>query len=369
MGLIKQTDYQYYKNSQKFTATSNQTEFLLTFNPLPALKADFLVYVNDVEVDDDIYSYSNTGGNAGKVIFTSGRTADDKVEIVLHKTNAGNYRYIKLKDIINNFMMSYVGQDKVIPRIKRTDVVYHAKRGIQEFAYDISRVEKIQEVEVPDTLSIVMPKDFVNYVQISRVDSLGVEHPLIPARFTSNPHQSILQDDEYKYLYDNDDSVLTGSPEISKRFRDADQVRLTGLIENDDDFDIDRMRERIMEFGGRFGLVPELTQKNGTYLIDEANGIINFSADLVSTIVTIKYISDGLGTDDEMQIHKLAEDAIYKYIIHAVASTRTNFPEYLVMRFKKEKFAAMRTAKLRLSNIKPHELAQVMRNKSKQIKH
>jgi len=46
-----------------------------------------------------------------------------------------------------------------------------------------------------------------------------------------------------------------------------------------------------------------------------------------------------------------------------------NIPEYVVARFKKEKFAAIRTAKLRLSNLKSEELAQVMKNKSKQIKH
>ena len=38
-------------------------------------------------------------------------------------------------------------------------------------------------------------------------------------------------------------------------------------------------------FGKRFGLIPELTQKNGTFVIDETNGVINFSSDLVGVIV------------------------------------------------------------------------------------
>ena len=41
----------------------------------------------------------------------------------------------------------------------------------------------------------------------------------------------------------------------------------------------------------------------------------------------------------------------------------------MVVRFKREKFAETRKAKLRLSNLKSEELAQVMRGKSKQIKH
>jgi len=363
MGLLTQTDFQYYNNSEKFTATASQTVFTLTFDPLPSAEADFLLFIDDVEAADSLYTYNSSNG---QITFSSGRTAGEIIEVKLKKSNAGNYRYIKLKDIVNNFIMAYVGEDKVIPKMKRNDVLYFAKRGIQEFSYEISRVEKIQEVEIPDTLSITMPKDFVNYVQISRIDDIGVEHPLVPARFTSNPSESVLQDNDYNYLFDSNDSLLTGSAEISKRFREASDADITN---NDPTNDNDINHERITAFGKRFGLIPELTQKNGTYVIDELNGIINFSSDLVGTIVTIKYISDGLGTDDEMQVHKLAEDAIYKYIIHSVASTRTNYPEYLVMRFKKEKFAAMRNAKLRLSNLKVHELAQVMRNKSKQIKH
>ncbi len=41
----------------------------------------------------------------------------------------------------------------------------------------------------------------------------------------------------------------------------------------------------------------------------------------------------------------------------------------MVARFKKEMSAAKRNAKLRLSNIKIEEITQVMRGKSKQIKH
>jgi len=70
-----------------------------------------------------------------------------------------------------------------------------------------------------------------------------------------------------------------------------------------------------------------------------------------------------------MIVHKFAEEAMYKCIAHAILATRANTPEYLVNRFKKEKFAAKRVAKLRLSNIKIEELSQILRGKSKQIKH
>ena len=83
----------------------------------------------------------------------------------------------------------------------------------------------------------------------------------------------------------------------------------------------------------------------------------------------LDYISDSLGTDGEMQVHKFAEEAMYKCIAYAILSTRINVQEYIVQRYKKERFAAIRTAKLRLSNIKLEELTQILRGKSKQIKH
>jgi hypothetical protein len=70
-----------------------------------------------------------------------------------------------------------------------------------------------------------------------------------------------------------------------------------------------------------------------------------------------------------MQVHKFAEEAMYKWITHAILSGKANIPEYQVNRFKRERFAAIRTAKLRLSNIKLEEITQILRGKSKHIKH
>ena len=80
-------------------------------------------------------------------------------------------------------------------------------------------------------------------------------------------------------------------------------------------------------------------------------------------------MSDGLNIDGDSKIHKFAEEAMYKSIALAIMSAKTNIPEYQINRLKKEKKAAMRTAKLRLANINIEDLTQVMRGKSKQIKH
>ena len=121
--------------------------------------------------------------------------------------------------------------------------------------------------------------------------------------------------------------------------------------------------------GGRFGLDPQYAQTNGSYYIDCQEGKIHFSSNLSGKTVILKYISDSLGKDHEMQVHKFAEEAIYKWIAYGCIAARVDVPEYVIRRYKKEKFAETRKAKLRLSNIKLEEITQIFRGKSKQIKH
>lgn len=366
MAFITETAYQYYNTSQKFTATANQTLFDLTFDPLPSAESKFTIFINGSEIDDDLYTYNNS---TGRITFSLGRAAGEVVLVKLKQQKLGSYRYISLTDIINNYIIAYVGDGKLITNTKRGEVLFHAKRGIQEFSYDVSRVEKIQEVEVGPSLSVPMPQDYVHYVRFSHVDDAGIEHIIYPSRYTSKPSESILQDSDYNYLYDNDDSLLTGTPVTDTRFQAFDIKNINGAVSNEDvSYDADRNSERIIEFGKRFGLDPEIAQKNGVFVINEANGSIGFSSDLSGKVITIKYVSDGMGTDDEMKIHKFAEDAIYKYITYGIASAKSNFPEYIINRFRKERRAAMRNAKLRLSSLKLGELTQVMRGKSKIIK-
>ena len=148
--------------------------------------------------------------------------------------------------------------------------------------------------------------------------------------------------------------------------------------------------------GERYGLDPQHAQVNGSFYIDCSNGIIHFSSNLSGETIILHYISDGLAQqivckettvwDPERKawvkgpitcdtngveplIHKFAEEAMYKWIIYGCLSARLNVPEYIIARFKKEKFAETRKAKLRLSNIKLEEITQILRGKSKQIKH
>tara|TARA_R110000787_G_scaffold166778_3_gene279775 strand:+ start:739 stop:2202 length:1464 start_codon:yes stop_codon:yes gene_type:complete len=468
----------------------------------------------------------------------------------------GGYQFTSLLDIINQFIVAYVGESKIIPKVSKLDVAFHAQRALQELSFDTLKSFKAQQIEVPPSLQMTLPHDYVNYTKLSWVDSSGIKHPLYPTSSTSNPFQ-IRQEDDGSYSFPEEaeevvnggfDSDLenwitalpashqgstiasvaqaSGTLSFNHRTRSShgstnwghimyayqeidvsdksfvdlsadgtavDMTNGTGTIrvglttqlpdsetknipppsaypqsnnvfpslydiptvsgevgyiewttttnttskeilnidvsqhdiiyvvvvsfhdytaaeavltatnsidnisvtnnlvsttlshplnqgvnsstwnnykagtpsENQDDYQDDTYWP--ME-GSRYGLDPQHAQANGSYFIDQRLGKIHFSSNISGKTVILDYISDSLGTNAEMQVHKFAEEAMYKHMVHAIVST-SSWGQQLVPRLTKEKFAAIRKAKLRLSNIKLEELTQILRGKSKQIKH
>jgi len=414
----------------------------------------------------------------------------------------GDYQFVTLDHIMGGFMVSYVGESKLINKVSRTDVQFHAMRAIQEFSYDVFRSFKSQEIEVPNTLKMILPQDYVNYTKITTSGSDGIQRNLYPTGKTSNP-LAIVQDTDGSYTFSgtgvssfrqieitvpSGDSITDGdfielafvdstgadnslfiifstnssnidgsnpaanidnprffvdasssvsaellatrlsfqinntgyftstsnvsasgkvvvtyktipssfSNEGAKQASDgAAQTRtpisnVTSVVDNltlqadsdtwtnfkthtsdyvdsaRDDYETDD--EIIHQFGRRYGLDPQYAHQNGTFYIDQRTGFIHFGSNLSGKTVVLEYISDGLGTDAEMVVHKFAEEAVYKWIAYGVLSSRSNIPEYIVQRFKKERFAEARKAKIRLSNIKIEEFTQVLKGLSKPIK-
>ena len=512
--------------------------------------------------------------------------------------NQGNYQFTSLEDIINQFIIAYVGEEKIISKVKRTDVAFHAQRALAELSFDTFKSIKSQEIKLPPSLTMMLPHDYVNYTEISWSDDNGIKRPLYPTRHTSNP-LNVLQNNDGTYDFTaptaavlsnadfsndvigtsaNPDGAWTRSPipgtpsvedisitdgaltfthgsktltgsvssrayavyqrvkvtgmdylEISAKglsaaassgVKDAGVIRigLTTLDPNGTDIsqgstewdhtktnpnttvitgggttysnptarnhkidifnltttsnspsyiefsdgagtaststlsdidvtnvpidpsdneqyvymvitsfipnyttawtssnnnesintidDIEIIYDGVLGnlqysknsdtwnsystdisnstddavpynhdtdihdtyIGQRYGIETSLAQGNGSFYIDNLKGLIHFSSNINGETVILDYISDSLGTDGEMQVHKFAEEAMYKWISHAILSTRINTPEYIIQRYKKERFAAIRQAKLRLSNIKLEEITQIMRGKSKWIK-
>ena len=427
----------------------------------------------------------------------------------------GDYQFTSLDNIISGFMATYVGEGKLISKVNRTDVQFHGMRALQEFSYDIFRSMKSQEIQIPNTLKMIIPQDYVNYTKLTTSGSDGVKRLLYPTGKTSNPTSMQQKEDggfeysaelnrkititapNYSDLTDNDcfilqktnksadgslaqdyiafifdlDENVSGSgtslpnhgnyitrayiavgsgdsrsviaermSEVIRKFHETYSVSVSGhtltidyleefnwgsetvnnntgsssggdlvwsstsinnlditVVEtgtgtslnenaliNDESStwsnyksqtpnevrssDYENDSYLLGENGGRYGLDPQHAHVNGTFYIDNVNGFIHFSSNLAGETVILDYISDGLGTDEEMVVHKFAEEAVYKWIAYGVVSSRSNMPEYIVQRFKKERFAEARKAKIRLSNIKIEEFTQVLKGLSKPIK-
>ena len=282
----------------------------------------------------------------------------------------GGYEYTRLNDVIDNFLIAYVGTGKLIPSVKRSDVIFHAKRGLQEFSYDTLKSVRSQELTVNYALNVIIPQDYVNYVRLSWTDGLGVQHTIYPANeLTTNPFASPVQDEVGTPTQDSQDSNIDGTSQTEAAWASGDPRRINGAFSRDvTDASVLMNTPYDGMLGQRYGLEPQTSQKNGWFTINEREGVFSFSSELKDQLIVLEYISDGNAYDLDARIPKMAEDALYSHIIYSILSTSVGIQEYIVRRFQKEKSAKLRNAKIRLSNIKLDQIIQVMRGKSKWIK-
>lgn len=408
-GLITETNRQYYAGAQGFYDTTNTASgkswtfnfntnlVFYSYDPSNSdyVRNNFKLYLstpaqagleyseyilpytvsnNTITITDSIEQYSNivvqlktlTGGNYGNE-DAFGTTVEE---------NYGGYSYISLDDIINNFLVAYVGAGKLIPSIKKTDILFHAKRGLQEFSYDTLKSVKSQELTIPTSLSVVLPQDYVNYVKLSWVDSLGVKHPIYPANnITSNPYESPIQDAYGIEIQDNFDNNIEGDSITEQNWAKANDNLINSNYNNYefnqglDWWGYNWGNGNYWGLGQQYGLDPKNSQINGWFTINARENKISFSSNLNGALIILDYVSDGLAYNRDTKVPKLAEEAMYAHILHAIMATKSNSPEYLVQRLKKERNAKLRNTKIRLSNIKLEEITQVFRGKSKWIKH
>ena len=404
MSLLTENNRQYYEGAQGFRGDGSNKSFTTTFNTDLVFGAASNTNVNYSLNNFKIYTSTNAQPSTWSEV-TSGYTVSGNtitfdtapanllyIVVQLKKLDGGNYAstpqekaygntveknygsysYISLDDVVNNFLVAYVGDGKLIPSVKRTDVVFHVKRGLQEFSYDTLKSVNKLEVTVPHNLSIPIPQDYVNYVNLYWIDNSGVKHVIMPGdMLTTKPTDVFLDDNKGVPIQDSFDNNVETTSITNDRWKN-------NFFKNANNQDL--LNDTILGweyyygypefgYGQLFGLDPQFANANGYFNIDERYNKFSFSANLVDKIVVLEYISDGLATDEDTKIPKMAEEAIYAHVSHAILASRINQNEYVIQRLKKERSAKLRNTKIRLSNIKLNEIVQVMRGKSKWIKH
>ena len=295
-------------------------------------------------------------------------------------TNAdfGNYRQIPLQDIIDSFAATYVGEGKLCEGVLLADITFHAIRSLQELSYDTLKCTRDIEVEIPSTLVLVMPLDYVNYVSLQWVDSNGIFRRLYPTSKSGNPFDVSQVVQSYGgFATGGVDNDLTRTAAVDGNYGSTTFENFKSQTVNDlGDTAANEIDDEYGELlGTRYGIDPQHAQANGTFFIDETQGKFHFSSNVSGKTVVLKYISDGIsGSSSSISLSssyvpKLAEEAIYKWILYGVLSARKDTAPGILQNIKKERFAETRKAKLRLSNLKIEELTQILRGQSKIIKH
>ena len=405
--MSQETNQQYYQGAQPFvvTAAAGQTAFVTTFDtdlifgssdPTDVNYAlnNFKVYTSTSGLPGSFTEYTSTYTVSNNTInFPAGSPIPQNSYVVVQlktlsggnygaqdafgqtvEENYGGYEYITLNDAIDNFMVGYVGDGKILQKVDKSDVLFFAKRSLQEFSYDTLKSIHSQELTVPASLSLALPQDYVNYVRVSRIDSLGIKRIIYPVNnLTINPYNNPVQDATGVPTQDNFGSNIEGTSLTEERWSTANLDLLNfNLLDNFDDF---AYWWNLYGFDGNFntgrlyGLDPQTSQINGWFSINHREGKISFSNELANELIVLEYISDGLGSELDTKVPKLAEDALYASILYNIVSVRANQDPNNIMRLKRDRSAKLRNAKIRLSNIKLDEIVQVMRGKSKWIKH
>jgi hypothetical protein len=395
-GLITETNEQYYAGAQRFlisnpavigdsVTTTFNTD--LAYDAASATLTNFVVYTSDTGLAGSYSEFAPGYTVTGNTItFTSTNGLRPHIAIQLKSLDGGNfgnedafgdavqenygsYAYTSLNDVINGFIATYVGEHKLIGDVKRTDVIFHAKRGLQEFSYDTLKSVKSQELTIPPSLGVAIPQDYVNYTAISYIDVLGVKHPIYPANnLTTSPYEIPVQDSAGQPTQDAQGDNIEGTSITNARWATANDSLLNGNITMQDYWAYGSYLTGNPFYGQRYGNDPQNSQRNGWFNMNERDGTIAFSSNLKDRLIVLEYISDGLAYDLDSRIPKMAEDALYAHILYSILAGRINQPEYVIQRLKRDRSAKLRNAKIRLSNIKLSEIVQVMRGKSKWIK-
>jgi hypothetical protein len=282
----------------------------------------------------------------------------------------GYYSRTSIEDVVNNFIVAYTGDGKIISKVPKYEVEFWAQRGVQEFSYDILHSDKSIEIELGEARQFPLPQDFVSYQQLSVIARDGTKIKLFPTKEISNP-TAILQDGEFKYVYDTDGGLQEAAQStLVNRFQGSSD----GTQGAQEYYNTNFNQDNFSYYNARYGSNPADMSSGGSFFIDKSKGVIFFDGSFVGpdyAIVVLDYISDGLANNGDLSavyIPKMAEDAMYSFILYNLCKLRPSAGGAVAL-YKKEASSKMRNAKIRLTDYKSDEMTQVLRGKSKWIKH
>lgn len=265
----------------------------------------------------------------------------------------GSYVYVTLEEMVLNFIANYTGDGYMLVNPSRSKIIYQFKQGIKKFSMNALREVKAVELELGDTLDIILPPDYVNYARISYVNQDTGDLMVLSANTKSPRATAYLQDHNADILFDDNGFVLEGSTYFSEL---NDKVNQRNIIDN---------------YGSEVDFKLDTTQNaNGTFHIDTRAGKIHFSSDNSSRVIMLEYISDGLeySNESDIKVSKMAEEALYNFVNYELLRNVFGAPMYEKNEAKKMWFASYKNAKIDMMNIKISDVMLFLNAKRKWIR-
>jgi len=201
--------------------------------------------------------------------------------------------FISLNDIINNFLIAYTGPGKMVPDAKRTEVIFHARRCLQEFAYDTLKAQFNETFALTAAKNpFVQPKSNVSIINIKRAPIASPTD--VPSILMEEfPKFSDISTNANRYFVQYFPSTVAGEPPVNT---------------------------------------------------------VSFSSALtaVDCNISYTYLSNALTTDEDAAIPKLAEEALYACMIYSIMANRDNPDPNMLQRLLISKIALLDLSKSRL---------------------
>jgi hypothetical protein len=272
------------------------------------------------------------------------------------ETQHGSYVYVTLEEMVTNFIANYTGDGTILMNQSRSKIIYQFKQGIKRFSMNALREVKAVELELGDTLDIILPPDYVNYARISYVNPNTGDLMVLSANSKLPRATAYLQDHNADVLFDDNGFVLEGTTyfsELNDKITQRNIIGTVGEFSTDTDFRLDTTKNA-----------------NGTFHIDTRAGKIHFSSDNASRVIMLEYISDGLeySNESDIKVTKMAEIALYNYVNFNLMFTMQGVAEYQKKSAEKMWEAEYRNAKIALMNVKISDVMLFLNAKKQWIR-
>ena len=269
------------------------------------------------------------------------------------ETQHGSYVYVTLEEMVLNFIANYCGDGYLLVNPSRSRIIYQFKQGIKKFSMNALREVKAVELELGDTLDIILPPDYVNYARISYVNPDSGDLMVLSENKKLPMATAYLQDHNADILFDDNGFVLQGTTFFAGL---NDKVNQRNIIGN---------------YGDAVNFKLDTTQNaNGTFNIDTRAGKIHFSSDNASRVIMLEYISDGLeySNESDIKVSKMAEEALYNFVNYELVRNIFGIPMYEKKLAQKSWESSYTNAKIAIMNIKISDVMLCLNAKRKHIR-